>query len=500
MTLVNPISSLGQTGSTVDPLINRTVEGKYHLDAKLGAGGMGTVYRARRLLIGDEVAIKILHPGNVSESQASERFRREAQAAARLKHPNAVTIYDFGVTDDGLLYLVMELVEGQSLRQIIKTQGPLTPSTAAEVISQVCAVLDEAHRQQIIHRDIKPDNIMVSIVSSGLRVKVLDFGIAKLRDVTASNLTQAGSVVGTPHYMSPEQCLGKDLDFRSDIYSLGIVLYEILAGVVPFNSPTSTAVVVQHVNQPPPSLRAMNLSVPEDVERVVLHALEKAPELRPQTAGQLARELTEAVNPWQGGKLNSEARAAASLKRETLIPSGTTSPSGFTPTVVLPNASRSFSTGAAVGSDHEDGRARKALIAIGVLAAVLVGVVVFLLLRGESKSHEASESASSSAAPAQTRTPPALQPQPAANPNGVLRHAFCKYAGVNIRALPGRNETLIATIGSGEELLVFKESPNFDTVVIQSEHKAVTDNWSEVELVKNPSVHGWVFNGFITKN
>jgi serine/threonine protein kinase len=279
----------------VEPLIGRLIEDKYRIDSKLGAGGMGAVYRAHRILIGDEVAIKILHPQHVSEPQEAERFRREAQASARLKHPNAVSIYDFGVTSDGLVYLVMELVEGQSLRQIIKQQGPVTPSAAGEVLNQVCAALDEAHRQQIVHRDLKPDNIIVNPMVSGLRVKVLDFGIAKLRDLTAGNLTQTGSVMGTPHYMSPEQCLGEELDSRSDIYSLGIVLYEMLAGVVPFNSPTSTAVVVQHVNQSPPSLRAINLSISPAVEAVVLHALAKKREDRPQTAGALATEFATAL-------------------------------------------------------------------------------------------------------------------------------------------------------------------------------------------------------------
>ncbi len=282
---------------TGDLLIGRTIEGKYRIDAKIGAGGMGAVYRAQRILIGDEVAVKILHPEHVSRDDATERFRREAQAAARLKHANAVSIYDFGVTSDGLVYLVMELVEGQSLREIIKQQGPLTPSAATEVISQVCAALDEAHRQQIVHRDLKPDNIVVKPMLNGLRVKVLDFGIAKLRDLTAGNLTQTGSVMGTPHYMSPEQCLGEELDSRSDIYSLGIVLYEMLAGVVPFNSPMSTAVVVQHVNQSPPPLRTINLSISPAVEQVVMHALAKQREDRPQSAGALAQELKTAVSP-----------------------------------------------------------------------------------------------------------------------------------------------------------------------------------------------------------
>ncbi|MGH9839404.1 MAG: protein kinase domain-containing protein [Blastocatellia bacterium] len=281
-----------------DNLIGRTLEGKYRLDAVIGAGGMGTVYRATRLMIGDAIAIKVLKPDQVAAPQALERFRREAQAAARLKHPNAVTIHDFGVAEDGPVYLAMELVEGRSLRAWLREQGPLVPTAAAEVMRQVCAALDEAHRQQIVHRDLKPDNIIINLTPEGLRVKVLDFGIAKLRDLaaTATSLTQTGSVMGTPHYMSPEQCLGEELDHRSDIYSLGVVLYEMLTGIVPFNSPTPMAVVVQHVNQAPPSPRTINLSLPQAVENVVLHALQKPREARPQTAGELARRLAAAVS------------------------------------------------------------------------------------------------------------------------------------------------------------------------------------------------------------
>jgi serine/threonine-protein kinase len=190
----------------------------------------------------------------------------------------------------------MELLEGLSLRQIIKHEGPLPPSVTAEITTQVCAALDEAHRCHIVHRDIKPDNIIINSTIAGLRVKVLDFGIAKLRDDVASHLTQTGSVMGTPHYMSPEQCLGEELDSRADIYSMGIVLYEMLCGRVPFNSPVSTAVVVQHVNQPPQSLRTINPGISAQVEAVVFHALEKRRDARPPTAGALAQELTAAVH------------------------------------------------------------------------------------------------------------------------------------------------------------------------------------------------------------
>ena len=284
--------------------VGNVIDGKYRIEGRIAAGGMGTVYRATRLLIGDQVAIKLLHRELVSDEHAAERFRREAQAAARLKHPNAVSVYDFGVTGEGLVYLVMELVEGESLRKIIRTQGPLAPSAAADILRQVCAALDEAHRQSIVHRDVKSENIIVHATQGGLRVKVLDFGIAKLRDMKATNLTQTGSIMGTPHYMSPEQCVGEEIDSRSDIYSLGVVLYEALCGVVPFNSPASTAVIIQHVNQPPPPLRAINMSITEPVERTVLRALAKRREDRPQTAGGFAAEFDAAITGFTTGPVS----------------------------------------------------------------------------------------------------------------------------------------------------------------------------------------------------
>jgi hypothetical protein len=281
--------------SASDALTGKTLDQKYYLESKLGFGGMGTVYRAGRLLIGDRVAVKVLHPDQMADPQAVERFRREAQTAARLKHPNVVTVYDFGVSREGLNYQVMELAEGESLRRLVERHGRLAETAAAEIIRQVCAALDEAHRQGIVHRDIKPENILVQIIPGGLQVKLLDFGIAALRDVKAGRLTRTGAVAGTPHYMSPEQCLGEELDGRSDIYSLGIVLFEMLTGVVPFDSPTTTAIVVKHVNDPPPPPRTLNPKISPAVESVALRALEKRRDARPQTAGEMARELIAAA-------------------------------------------------------------------------------------------------------------------------------------------------------------------------------------------------------------
>ncbi|MBV8367326.1 MAG: protein kinase [Candidatus Eremiobacteraeota bacterium] len=279
-----------------DPLLGRVIGEKYRIDAEIGAGGMATIYRATRLHIGDAVAIKVLHSELLRDPQFAERFKREAQAAARLKHPNVVSIYDFGVSDDGVIYLVMELVEGPNLRTIIKDTGPMPVALAAEIIRQVCAALSEAERQHVVHRDIKPSNIAVESTPDGPRVKVLDFGIASLRSGGAATFfTQTGTALGTPAYMSPEQCLGEELDGRSDVYSVGVVLFEMLCGVAPFNSPTPTAVVMQHVQQAPPPLRILNASVSPAVEAVVLRSLVKRREDRYQTARDLADALTTAA-------------------------------------------------------------------------------------------------------------------------------------------------------------------------------------------------------------
>jgi serine/threonine protein kinase len=308
-----------QSPATVSPfsasgaLTGRTLDEKYYLESKLGVGGMGTVYRASRLLIGDWVAVKVLHQYQMADPRAVERFRREAQIATRLKHPNAVTVYDFGVSREGLNYLVMDLAEGESLGSLIERQGPMPETEAAEIVRQVCAALDEAHRQGVVHRDIKPDNIIVHKTPDGLQVKVLDFGAAASRDTTGDRLTRTGAIVGTPHYMSPEHCLGEELDGRSDIYSLGVVLFEMLTGIVPFDSPTPTAIVIKHVNDPPPPPRMLNPNISPAVEEIALRALEKRRDARPQAAGEMARELIAAMDSLGPDSPHPEMVAALGL-------------------------------------------------------------------------------------------------------------------------------------------------------------------------------------------
>ncbi|HEY7543498.1 MAG TPA: protein kinase [Blastocatellia bacterium] len=290
-----------------DRLIGSVLEGKYQILAKLGQGGMGSVYRARRVHIGDEVAVKVLLQEFVKNTAALERFRREARASAMLHHPNVVTIHDYGEANEASApaFIVMELVAGIPLRDIIEREGALTPPRAVALMRSICAGVGAAHRNGIVHRDIKPDNIIVQpphMDGETETVKVLDFGIAKLRDMAGSAaLTQTGMVIGTPYYMSPEQCKAASLDARSDVYSLGAMMYEMLAGNPPFDAETPTGIVARHLTESPPPMRR-ELNVPPAIEAVIMRALSKDPNARPSDAIEFARELTgAAAQPHQAG-------------------------------------------------------------------------------------------------------------------------------------------------------------------------------------------------------
>ena len=297
-------------GQERDARFGTVLEGKYRIEEKIGTGGMATVYRAERLMIGDFVAVKILHDEQLRDASAAKRFRREAQAAAKLKHINAVTVHDFGKAADGTTFLVMELVKGDSLRQLIAQEGPVSPSVAAKILTQACAALDAAHDRGIVHRDIKPDNIIVERSSNGLHVKVLDFGIARLRDMTMTgDLTQAGHVLGTPQYMSPEQCLGEELDGRSDTYSMGVVLYELLSGKVPFNASNSVSTIVKKVTEDPIPLRDVNASVSPAIADVVNRSLRRQRAKRPASAGELAKRFNDALNDASDTTSESETQS-----------------------------------------------------------------------------------------------------------------------------------------------------------------------------------------------
>src|SRR3954466_3744081 len=312
-----------------DPLVGLTLDEKYRLDSRIGTGGMGTVYHATHLLIDRPVAIKVLNPRYVEDEAAQTRFRREARAAGRLQHTNAVTVTDFGSTSEGLVYIVMELLEGRTLRDVLAREAPLDTARAVSMMLQVSAAAGAAPDAGVIHRDLKPANIfIVQRKDAPPFVKVLDFGIAKLAaealDDDPQTLTQVGAMIGTPRYMSPEQCEGVKLTPASDVYSLGIILYEMLTGTTPFTGTSPIAIAIKHSTVPPRSPREFVASIPPALEEVILHALEKSPQNRPADANAFRKELYAVAE--QLGLEHAGSLSAPTI--ETLRSAGTETPSG----------------------------------------------------------------------------------------------------------------------------------------------------------------------------
>src|SRR5687768_3539984 len=260
--------------------------GRYELVRKLARGGMAEVFLARDLLLDRPVALKVLYPELSRDPTFVERFRREAQAAANLSHPNIVSVYDWG-EEDGTYFIVMEYVEGRTLAQIVSDEGPLLPDRAADVAIDVAGALGFAHRNGVVHRDVKPGNVLSSPLG---QVKVADFGIARAVS-TEENLTQAGTVMGTATYFSPEQARGEQVDPRSDVYSLGVVLYELLVGDPPFKGDSPVAVAYKHVQEQAELPTTRNPRIPVALEAVTMKALAKNPANRYASAEELAADL-----------------------------------------------------------------------------------------------------------------------------------------------------------------------------------------------------------------
>ena len=236
-------------------LTGQTLSGRYELIEVLGVGGMGTVYRARQTSMNRFVAVKVLSPQFSQNPQMVRRFEKEARVVSKLSHPNTVSVFDYGQSDEAL-YLVMELLEGQALKEFLKTRGPLPPSVAVHLITQILRSLHQAHQVGIVHRDIKPANIFVLNINGDTQfAKVLDFGVAKLiQTSTEETVTQAGGIIGTPKYMAPEQAQSMEVDHRCDLYSVGILLFEMLAGCAPFDGDNPIGILMDHAQAPIPEM------------------------------------------------------------------------------------------------------------------------------------------------------------------------------------------------------------------------------------------------------
>jgi predicted Ser/Thr protein kinase len=337
---------------------------RYEVGRLLGAGGMAEVFEGRDRLLARRVAIKVLQAQFVRDPSFLIRFKREAQAAASLNHPNIVGVYDTG-SEDGTHFIVMEYVDGRTLKEVIRAEGPLYPERAAEICADVCSALVAAHARGLIHRDIKPGNVMLT--PDG-KVKVMDFGIA--RATTSETITQTAAVVGTAQYISPEQAQGQTVDYRSDLYSLGCCLYEMLTGTVPFTGATPVAIAYRHVREDPTPPRMLNADVPAPLEAICLKAMAKLPDNRYQTAAEFQSDLERFRNgqPVQATPLLDAAATTQAIPRGD---------GGADPTAML---------GGATAADYaepyeEERRTSVGWIVVSVLALLAVGAAAFFITR-----------------------------------------------------------------------------------------------------------------------
>ena len=346
-------------------LVGTVIADRYLVSKLLGEGGMGKVYLASHVRLPQKAAIKVLHHDMVKDAGAVARFNREAANAARIEHDRVARVFDFGETSDGLVYLAMEFVPGRTLRELLNDTPRLPAVRAANIVYQVAEGLDAAHRLSIVHRDLKPDNILVvTDESGGDRCKVVDFGIAKVTNSTETQLTQAGMLVGTPEFMSPEQVLGEQLDGRSDVYALALVAYEMFTGALPFEGNTPERKLTARLIQDPRPLAvvAPDVEWPAALQQAFDHALEREPDARTASALDFADAVVSAIEGWSGVPV-LRSRTPLSTTAITMAGSGSTAAMGR-PTP----SSNSAAPGATVA-----GASASAKTAAGVVTGGAVG-------------------------------------------------------------------------------------------------------------------------------
>jgi len=278
-------------------LVGRTLAERYRILGRIGEGGMGTVYLCEHIALGKRMAVKVLRPEFSRDEELVRRFQHEARAASQIGQENIIDVFDFGHTDEGSAYFVMEALDGESLGRILHKEGALAMPRALPILMQICKALGAAHQRGIIHRDLKPENVFVVRREDGSDfVKVLDFGISKSAlGSDGKRLTRAGSIIGTPEYMSPEQAAATSVDHRSDIYAFGVVAYEVVTGRLPFQGETPLATLLKHQSEAPLSPRRLRSDLPMEVETLIMRALVKKPEGRQQSMAEVAADLTRAM-------------------------------------------------------------------------------------------------------------------------------------------------------------------------------------------------------------
>ena len=355
-------------------LVGTVIADRYHVMKKLGEGGMGAVYLAEHVKMGRKSAIKVMNPGMNQDPDAIARFNREASNASRMNHPNICAIYDFGETPEGLIYLAMEFIEGQSLTSLIEKSGSLPPARAGSILHQTADALQVAHDYGIVHRDLKPDNIMIAKGRDNTDlVKVVDFGIAKASTSDAQKVTKTGLVVGTPEYMSPEQLSGDKLDGRSDIYSLGLVGFNMLTGTLPFPSNSAQEAMIMRLTDQPKKLAEMKPDVawPDELQRVMDKALARDVTERYQKAADFGREFAMAIEAMP---------ATAAAEAGTMVIGAQSAAASSAPTAAIPK------TRLAGAAEKTPSKAEPAATPVksnrGVMIGVSVAVVAVLSVGG----------------------------------------------------------------------------------------------------------------------
>jgi serine/threonine protein kinase len=395
--------------------------GQFEVIEELGRGGMATVYKAYQESLNRYVALKVLLPSLAQDANLVQRFLREAEAAAALKHPHVITIHDIGSQGD-LHYIVAEYLEGLTLAQLLEQEGQLSSERVLHIVQQVADALDHAHRQGYVHRDIKPSNIMINPAQND-HVTLMDFGLVRV--VGGSQLTRSGSIVGTPDYMSPEQAKGQELDQRADIYSLGVTVYHMLTGIVPFAKPTPHAVMMAHVTEEPPSMTSLGQQTPIEVEAVVIKSMAKEPQDRYQWAGEMARDLENAITSTGLNTIDSLEELARSVPVAGAPPSQPSTPVAGTleptPTAKVPEpiptpaAPEPVPTPAALAKGGKKSRPKWLWPLVGVLAAGLIVVLILACVVGV----PLFQRLLANEPPATATIPPTTPPTPTPRPRGA---------------------------------------------------------------------------------